>query len=88
MNWLVRLMEGAGRLVICLRGRSVCSGCPETATGEAASLPKRQREKAPTGTFIRKQDAAWLREQLQGKMALRNLFLAKCQCPFFAGCNA
>jgi SAM-dependent methyltransferase len=60
LGWLVRLMDGAGRLVLRLRGRSPAPQAP--------AQPKAQKEKAPTGTFIRKQDADWLREQLQGKM--------------------
>lgn len=62
MNGLVRLMERAGLLLNRLRGRKPA---PE-ASKSAENSPK--KEKDPVGTFIRKQDAAWLQETIGGKM--------------------
>ncbi len=59
-QWLVRLMEGVGRLVLRLKGKPV----------ESKKIPAKveaKKETAPTGTFIEKLDAAWLRRELAGK---------------------
>ena len=56
---LVRLAERLGSRVA--RGKKPMQPEPELA-GPSTSRP------APTGTFIRKQDAAWLQEQLGGRM--------------------
>jgi hypothetical protein len=66
-NWLVRGMERLGRW-IGKRSSAPASKAPNTAS---AATPDRKSEpspKDPVGTFIRKQDAGWLREQLSGKM--------------------
>ncbi len=60
MNWLVRGMERAGLLLNRLRGRAPASETPKAT--------QQQKEKEPVGTFIRKQDAAWLKETIGGKM--------------------
>ena len=62
MQWLVRLMERAGRLVSRLRGNA------DPGQPKAASISATQPKKEPVGTFIRKQDAAWLQETIGGKM--------------------
>lgn len=54
--WLVRLAEGLGRQVAAWRGR------------KAPAAPAKAEKKEPTGTFINKLDAAWLRSVLLGKM--------------------
>ena len=58
MDGLVRLAEGLGRAVARLRGR---------AAGGADAAGAKEKS-APTGTFVRKLDAAWLRAQLNGRM--------------------
>lgn len=60
LDWLVKAMEGLGRMVLRLRGRK-----PQAASPGAKSEPQR---KEPVGTFIRKQDAAWLDEQIGSRM--------------------
>jgi SAM-dependent methyltransferase len=70
LNWLVRLMERAGRLLLRLRGGQN-KGQPTAVEAKVKTNPLPQdsaKEKAPTGTFIRKQDADWLRAELKGKM--------------------
>jgi SAM-dependent methyltransferase len=58
-TWLVRLAEGAGKFIARLRGRE--SGGTIAQAAQAA-------KKDPTGTFVNKLDAAWLRGLLAGKM--------------------
>lgn len=61
---LVRWMERLGSLVARARGRGQPVISPQTAdTGAPAA-----KAAEPTGTFIRKLDAAWLREQIGGRM--------------------
>jgi SAM-dependent methyltransferase len=57
-GWLMTLAERAGKAIARLRGRG-----PQPAPRGVG-----KEKAAPTGTFIRKQDAAWLREQLGGRM--------------------
>lgn len=58
-TWLVRLAERAGKLAARLRGR-------RPAAEDQPSDP--QAKKDPTGTFVNKLDAAWLRGLLGGQM--------------------
>jgi ubiquinone/menaquinone biosynthesis C-methylase UbiE len=57
-QWLVNLMEGLGRRVAQRRGKAV----------EVKKAVEKKQD--PTGTFIAKIDADWLRSQLNGKMAI------------------
>lgn len=57
-QWLVRLMEGIGGRLAARRGKSQ----PDVKKQQAAV----QAEAKPTGTFIQKQDPAWLEKELQG----------------------
>lgn len=57
-QWLVRLMEGIGGRLVARRGKSQ----PDVKKQQAAV----QAEAKPTGTFIQKQDPAWLEKELQG----------------------
>jgi hypothetical protein len=59
---MVDAVEALGRAVARLRGRA--PGSREKSKGAGNSTQKA----APTGTFVRKLNAAWLREQLGGKM--------------------
>jgi SAM-dependent methyltransferase len=64
MGWLVRVMERLGTLAGRLKGRR-----PEKAVSTQASGPGRNEGTGgPTGTFINKLDAAWLHENIGGKM--------------------
>ncbi|MBE0699597.1 MAG: class I SAM-dependent methyltransferase [Anaerolineaceae bacterium] len=72
-NWLVRGMERSGLLFGRLsRGgtqkepKEMPGGASSPKPGPVAKDPADRTD--PVGTFIRKQDAAWLREQLTGKM--------------------
>lgn len=57
LGWLVRLMEKTGQWVARLRGREK----PQQVNGgKAAANPK----STPTGTFVEKLDAVWLRREL------------------------
>ncbi len=58
LDWLVRLMEGVGRQVARLRRRTAAQ--PEPAAANTAASPAAK----PTGTFVEKLDAAWLRREL------------------------
>ncbi len=58
--WLVRLAESAGKRLARLRGRAPAEPKPGSAGQPAAQ--------EPTGTFVNKLDAAWLRGLLGGKM--------------------
>lgn len=58
--WLVRLAERMGTAVARLRGRAPVQEPVKTKAADAA--------KDPTGTFVNKLDAAWLRGLLSGKM--------------------
>lgn len=68
LNWLVRLMELLGRVVLRLRGGEKAAHPPQAAAGLPEDKPAAAAGKEPVGTFIRKQDAAWLREQIGDKM--------------------
>lgn len=57
LGWLVRLMEKTGQWVAHLRGREKPL---QVNGGEAAANPK----STPTGTFVEKLDAVWLRREL------------------------
>lgn len=57
LGWLVRLMEKTGQWVARLRGREKPL---QVNGGEAAANPK----STPTGTFVEKLDAVWLRREL------------------------
>jgi SAM-dependent methyltransferase len=61
MGWLVSLMEGAGRLINRLRRRETAQPAQQPASSE-------KKEAQPVGTFIRKQNPAWLQEQIGGRM--------------------
>jgi SAM-dependent methyltransferase len=56
-EWVMRLAEGLGKFVARLRGR-----------GAEGALATAKERSAPTGTFVRKLDAPWLRAQLDGRM--------------------
>lgn len=60
-QWLVRLMERLGGKLAERRAKSSQTR-PEAQMEEKAAQPKVQ----PTGTFIQKQDPAWLAKELQG----------------------
>lgn len=63
LNWLVRGMERLGRFA----GRiSSPQRINEQKSGQGKVQPGASSE--PTGTFIHKQDAVWLREQLDSRM--------------------
>jgi SAM-dependent methyltransferase len=55
-DWLMRLAEGLGKRIARLRGRAPAADKAKTG------------QKTPTGTFVRKLDAPWLRSLLEGKM--------------------
>ena len=57
---LIKLAEHAGSWIALRRGRTV--SLPQKAK------PAQTEKKAPVGTFIRKLDAAWLHDQIGGKM--------------------
>lgn len=59
-RWLVRAMERVGRIAARLRRRPPVS---TAAQGQAEAAPKKD---APTGTFVEKLDAAWLRREIKG----------------------
>lgn len=61
-RWLVRLMEGLGVRIARLRGREKQNG----QTGVPDS--KHQPAAAPTGTYVEKLDAGWLRWELAGRV--------------------
>ncbi len=63
LGWLVRGFERLGTWLAKTRSRQ--SGVKQEPERVEASGAKAE----PVGTFIRKQDAAWLREQLAGKMS-------------------
>lgn len=63
--WLVKLAERAGRLAARLRGRLPQE---DAAQQENKAQQGAQVKKDPTGTFINKLDAGWLRGLLDGKM--------------------
>lgn len=63
-HWLVQAMEKLGAWVA--RRRSPGHRPAAEASGDAAA-PK---EDSPTGTFVQKLDAAWLRRELPGEMNL------------------
>jgi SAM-dependent methyltransferase len=63
LNWLVLGMEWLGKLVARI---SPSPGGPTQKADQGVSASP--LKSAPQGTFVRKQDAAWLREQLDGKM--------------------
>jgi ubiquinone/menaquinone biosynthesis C-methylase UbiE len=65
LGWLVRGMERLGRWV---GKRSSAQKDPKDVLAQAAERKPEPAAKVPVGTFIRKQDAVWLREQLGGKM--------------------
>ncbi len=56
-QWLVQIMERLGGMVVAKRKKEVLL---EQKTSPAAAKP--------SGTFVKKFDAAWLRQMLQGKM--------------------
>ncbi|NLG99336.1 MAG: class I SAM-dependent methyltransferase [Chloroflexi bacterium] len=79
LNWLVRGMERVGSAVVRLRGRkpdaAPAAEKADQKTGQAAAavqstaaVQNTAEKKDATGTFVRKFDAAWLREQIGGKM--------------------
>lgn len=59
LQWLVNLMECLGNRLARSRGASA-----EEKTNEKKRAQAQSDE--PTGTYVHKQDAAWLRQQLQG----------------------
>jgi SAM-dependent methyltransferase len=61
---VVDAVESLGRLVARLRGKKPA----QQPQSEKISAPA--QKSVPTGTFVRKLDAAWLRERLGGKMQL------------------
>jgi SAM-dependent methyltransferase len=61
---IVDMAEAVGGWIARLRGRSVAPRKNGKQAGASA------QKSAPTGTFVRKLNAAWLREQLGGKMEL------------------
>lgn len=68
LNWLVRAMERLGAVISRMRGRRAPEekAQPASPSSPAASKPA---EKQPTGTFVNKLDAAWLRANIGGRMA-------------------
>lgn len=64
-SWLVRGMERLGRMFT-----KQAPAAEQKAVQRSAAAAQKPEPAAnePVGTFIRKQDAAWLREQLSGKM--------------------
>lgn len=72
MGWLVRGMERLGALAGRLRGgRAAKNGAEkEPAQGQKGDSMQTgdTKDKAPTGTFIHKLDAAWLEQNIGGKM--------------------
>lgn len=60
-GWLVRLAERAGHWLARKRGKEAA---PAKTAVPAPGLPESKDNGPATGTFIRKLDAAWLREQL------------------------
>jgi ubiquinone/menaquinone biosynthesis C-methylase UbiE len=67
MSWLVRGMERLGRLFVKSSPAQSQKETQTTLTAADGQKPT-AAAKDPVGTFIRKQDAAWLSEQLSGKM--------------------
>lgn len=63
LNWLVKVMERLGRI---FQRKPVSQEAQKPKDQQVGMRPKEKAE--PVGTFIRKQDAAWLRDQLSGKM--------------------
>jgi SAM-dependent methyltransferase len=63
---LVRLAERLGAGIARLRGRKITA--PAAPQSSAARQPANAAPQAPTGTFIHKLDAAWLRQELGGRM--------------------
>jgi hypothetical protein len=61
-QWLVRLMERLGGKLAEKRGKSQAAGEAIAAKEEPATKPAAK----PTGTFIQKQDPAWLEKELKG----------------------
>ncbi|MCD4672593.1 MAG: class I SAM-dependent methyltransferase [Anaerolineaceae bacterium] len=61
-QWLVRLMERIGGKAAQWRGKSPA---PEKKT-QVKKADASKKEAKPTGTFIQKQDPAWLEKELQG----------------------
>jgi SAM-dependent methyltransferase len=59
LQWLVNLMERLGNRLTWSRGASAEEKTKEKNGAQAQSAE-------PTGTYVHKQDAAWLRQQLQG----------------------
>ncbi len=57
LGWLISLMEVTGKRIARLRGKEKA---PSPSGGKAAASDKT----APTGTFVEKLDAAWLRREL------------------------
>ena len=60
-QWLVRLMERIGGRIARKRGNA---SKPEKTLAEKEETTKQEAQ--PTGTFIQKQDPAWLEKELQG----------------------
>lgn len=61
-HWLERLMEGVGGWVARLRGKK-----PAEVTLEEKKEKGQNSVTKPTGTFVEKLDANWLRRELAGK---------------------
>jgi len=62
-GWPMSLAERAGKTIARLRARG-----GQGPQGNPENDSPSKVKAGPTGTFIRKQDAAWLREQLGGRM--------------------
>lgn len=68
-DWLVRLMESLGRIILRLRGREGSARNKQSAANPPGGGASQAARLEPVGTFIRKQDAAWLHEQIGSKMS-------------------
>ncbi len=63
LQWLVNLMERLGRRVAVHRAAPASENTPGKTNGKK---DPQVQPAGPTGTYIHKQDAGWLRQQLQG----------------------
>jgi SAM-dependent methyltransferase len=66
-QWLVRLMEGVGAWVVRLKGNN--ERAPKVE--KSAVSPVAPKTAQPTGTFIQKLDAAWLRREVGAQIPLK-----------------
>lgn len=66
-RWLVNLMERAGRMVKRLRGGKARE---DQAAANPTKSPDNPLKPGPTGTFVQKLDAEWLRKEVGSQMSL------------------